>query len=100
MVFSIASFVTQVAVLLLLLVLVHKPLGSYLVRVFEGKKSTRVERLFYRLSGVDPETEQSWSIYLRSVLVFSAVSILVVFLLQRLQGVLPGNNSLPGVDPW
>ncbi|WP_035743695.1 potassium-transporting ATPase subunit KdpA [Arthrobacter sp. MA-N2] len=100
MVFSTASFITQVAILLLLFVLLHKPLGVYLARVFEGKKSTRVERLFYRLSGVDPNTEQSWSIYLRSVLVFSAVSILVVFLLQRLQGLLPGSNSLPGVDPW
>ena len=100
MVFSVASFITQVAVLLLLLVLVHKPLGIYLARVFEGTKSTRVERIFYRLAGVDRTTEQSWAIYLRSVLVFSAVSILVVFLLQRLQGVLPGNNSLPGVDPW
>ncbi|MGO4858650.1 potassium-transporting ATPase subunit KdpA [Arthrobacter sp. 2MCAF14] len=100
MAFSIASFVTQVAVLLLLLVLAHKPLGVYLARVFEGKKSTRVERLFYRMAGVDPDAEQRWSIYLRSVLVFSAVSILTVFLLQRLQGVLPGSNSLPGVDPW
>lgn len=100
MVFSIASFVTQVAILLLLLVLSHKPLGVYLASVFEGKKSTRAERLFYRLSGVDPSTEQRWSIYLRSVLVFSAVSILLVFGLQRLQGVLPGSNSLPGVDPW
>ncbi|GAB3571585.1 potassium-transporting ATPase subunit KdpA [Arthrobacter alkaliphilus] len=100
MVFSVASFITQVAVLLLLLVLVHKPLGIYLARVFEGTKSTRVERVFYRLAGVDRNTEQSWAIYLRSVLVFSSISILVVFLLQRLQGVLPGNNSLPGVDPW
>ncbi|GAA5190987.1 potassium-transporting ATPase subunit KdpA [Arthrobacter gyeryongensis] len=100
MVFNVASFVTQVAVLLLLLVLVHKPLGIYLARVFEGNKSTRVERLFYRLAGVDAGAEQSWSIYLRSVLVFSAVSILGVFLLERLQGILPGNNSLPGVDPW
>lgn len=100
MVFSIASFVTQVAVLSLLLILVHKPLGIYLARVFEGKKSSRAERLFYRLAGVDPDAEQRWSIYLRSVLVFSAVSILLVFLLQRLQGVLPGSNSLPGVDPW
>ncbi|MDP9907737.1 potassium-transporting ATPase subunit KdpA [Arthrobacter bambusae] len=100
MVFSVASFLTQVVVLLLLLVLVHKPLGIYLALVFDGKKSSRAERLFYRLAGVDAGAEQSWSIYLRSVLVFSAVSILVVFLLQRLQGVLPGNNSLAGVDPW
>ncbi|WP_423184608.1 potassium-transporting ATPase subunit KdpA [Arthrobacter sp. NyZ413] len=100
MVFNTASFITQVAVLLLLLVLAHKPLGIYLAGVFEGAKSTRVEMVFYRLAGVDKNTEQGWSIYLRSVLVFSAVSILVVFLLQRLQGVLPGSNSLPGVDPW
>lgn len=100
MVFNTASFVTQLAILLLLLVLLHKPLGVYLARVFGGTKSTRAEQLFYRLSGVDAGTEQSWSIYLRSVLVFSAVSILAVFGLQRLQGVLPGSNSLPGVDPW
>ncbi|UVJ41415.1 potassium-transporting ATPase subunit KdpA [Arthrobacter sp. CJ23] len=98
--FSIASFATQIAVLLLLLVLVHKPLGVYLARVFEGKNSTGAERMFHRLAGVDAGTEQSWSVYLRSVLVFSAVSILVIFLLQRLQGVLPGSGSLPGVDPW
>lgn len=69
-------------------------------RVFTGTKSSKPERLFYRLAGVDAGTEQSWSVYLRSVLVFSAVSILAIFALQRLQGVLPGNNGLPGVDPW
>lgn len=69
-------------------------------RVFTGTKSSKPERLFYRLAGVDAGTEQSWSVYLRSVLVFSAVSILAIFALQRLQGVLPGNNGLPGVHPW
>lgn len=100
MAFSIASFITQIGVLLVALILLHKPLGLYLERVFSGNKSRGPERLFYRLAGVDPDTEQSWSVYLRSILVFSAVSILVVFALQRLQGVLPGNNALPGVDPW
>jgi K+-transporting ATPase ATPase A chain len=98
--FNTASFVIQVAALVLALAAVHKPLGVYLARVFEGKTSTRPERLFYRLAGVDAGTEQTWPVYLRSVLVFSAVSILLVFLLQRLQGVLPGSGSLPGVDPW
>ena len=56
--------------------------------------------LFYRLAGIDAGTEQTWPVYLRSVLAFSAVSILAVFGLQRLQGVLPGSGSLPGVDPW
>lgn len=100
MVFNVASFTTQIAVLLLALVLLHKPLGAYLERVFSGAKSALPERLFYRLTGVDAGTEQSWTVYLRSVLVFSTVSILATFALQRLQGVLPGNNSMPGVDPW
>src|SRR6478752_3572849 len=100
MTFNAASFAAQVAALLIVLAAVHKPLGIYLARVFEGKTSSRPERLFYRLAGIDADTEQTWSVYLRSVLAFSAVSILAVFGLQRLQGVLPGSGSLPGVDPW
>ncbi|QOT22806.1 potassium-transporting ATPase subunit KdpA [Paenarthrobacter sp. YJN-D] len=100
MVFSTASFITQVAVLVLVLALLHKPLGTYMARVFSSTKHAKPERIFYRLAGVDAGTEQSWSVYLRSVLLFSLISILVIFALQRLQGVLPGSNSLPGVDPW
>lgn len=97
--FNIASFLIQVTALLLALVVLHKPLGVYLSVVFEGKTSSRLERLFYRLAGVDAGTEQIWSVYLRSVLAFSSISILVVFGLQRLQGLLPG-SGLAGVDPW
>lgn len=102
MVFSTASFITQIAVLLLVLALLHKPLGVYMARVFTGAKHSKPEKVLYRLAGVDAGTEQSWSVYLRSVLLFSLISILVIFALQRLQGVLPGSNSLPGVDvdPW
>ena len=100
MTFNLASFVVQVAALVLVLAVLHKPLGVYLARVFEGKASTRPERLFYRLAGVDAGTEQTWPVYLRAVLAFSVVSILLVFLLQRLQGLLPGAGSLSGVDPW
>ncbi len=92
--------ITQIAVLLVALFLVHKPLGIYMDKVFSGSRSSKPERVFYRLAGVDAGTEQSWSVYLRSVLAFSAVSILVIFALQRFQGVLPGSNGLPGVDPW
>ncbi|MBP1235330.1 K+-transporting ATPase ATPase A chain [Arthrobacter sp. PvP102] len=100
MTFNTASFLTQVAALILALTAAHKPLGVYLARVFEGTTSTRTERLFYRLAGLDAGTEQTWPVYLRSVLAFSAVSILAVFGLQRLQRVLPGAGALPGVDPW
>jgi K+-transporting ATPase ATPase A chain len=100
MTFNPASFAAQVAALLIVLAAVHKPLGIYLARVFEGTTSSRPERLFYRLAGIDAGTEQTWTVYLRSVLAFSAVSILAVFGLQRLQGILPGSGSLPGVDPW
>jgi K+-transporting ATPase ATPase A chain len=100
MTFNTASFVIQVAALLIVLAALHQPFGIYLARVFEGTTSSRPERLFYRLAGIDASTDQTWSVYLRSVLAFSAVSILAVFGLQRLQGVLPGSGSLPGVDPW
>ena len=100
MTFNPASFAAQVAALLIVLAALHKPFGIYLARVFEGTTSSRPERLFYRLAGIDAGTEQTWPVYLRSVLAFSAVSILAVFGLQRLQGVLPGSGSLPGVDPW
>ena len=100
MVFSTASFVTQIAVLVLVLALLHKPLGLYMARVFSSTKHAKPEKAIYRLVGVDSGTEQSWSVYLRSVLLFSLISILVIFALQRLQAALPSSNSLPGVDPW
>ncbi len=100
MTFNSASFIVQVAALLIVLTALHKPLGAYLARVFEGTTSSRAERLFYRLAGIDADTDQTWSVYLRSIMAFSAVSILALFGLQRLQGVLPGSGSLPGVDPW
>lgn len=100
MTFNTASFLLQLGALVLALAAVHKPLGLYLARVYESTTSTRAERILYRLSGVDAGTEQTWSVYLRSVLVFSAVSILAVFGLQRAQAVLPGAGALPGVDPW
>lgn len=98
MIFSLASFLTQVAVLLVLLAVAHKPLGLYLARVFESRKNYLPERVFYRVAGVDPGADQKWSTYLRSVLAFSVVGIVFVFLLQRLQGLVAGQGD--SVDPW
>jgi K+-transporting ATPase ATPase A chain len=67
------------------LALAYRPFGDYLYRSLHPKRHSRVERLIYRLVGVNPEGQQSWAVYARSVLAFSAVSILFLYLFQRIQ---------------
>jgi K+-transporting ATPase ATPase A chain len=89
--------VLQIAITLLLVFAAAVPLGGYVLRVMEGERvalsraSAPVERLFYRLSGVDPAREQSWFVYTMSMLAFSLVGFLSLYALQRLQNVLPLN---------
>jgi K+-transporting ATPase ATPase A chain len=71
--------------LLVALAAAHVPLGDYMYRVFTDQRHLRLERIVYRLSGVDPDREQVWGAYARSVLAFSAVSVLFLYLLQRTQ---------------
>ncbi|WBB93252.1 potassium-transporting ATPase subunit KdpA [Verrucosispora sp. WMMC514] len=71
--------------LVVALVAVHRPFGDYLYRVVSGARQSRVERGVYRLVGVDPAAEQTWGVYARSVLAFSAVSILFLYGFMRLQ---------------
>ena len=71
--------------LIVALVAVHVPLGDYMYRVFTGTGHTRAEKLIYRLIGVRPDVEQTWGVYARGVLAFSAVSILFLYGLQRVQ---------------
>ncbi|SCL17588.1 potassium-transporting ATPase subunit KdpA [Micromonospora inyonensis] len=71
--------------LVVALVVVHKPFGDYLYRVVSGQRQSRVERGVYRLVGVNPAAEQTWGVYARSVLAFSAVSVLFLHAFQRLQ---------------
>lgn len=63
----------------------YRPLGDYLYLVVNSSKHSRVERGVYRVVGVNPTAEQTWGVYARSVLAFSAVSILFLYALQRLQ---------------
>jgi K+-transporting ATPase ATPase A chain len=77
-----------VASLLLALGVSYRFLGDYIYRVVSGTKHSRAERVIYRIVGVNPAVEQSWGIYARSVLAFSAVSILFLYAFQRLQNVL------------
>ena len=61
--------------LVVALALAYRPLGDYMYRVYSGSRHSRVERVIYRLVGVEPEAEQTWGVYARSVLAFSVISM-------------------------
>ncbi len=86
------------AALVVVLAATHVPLGDYMYRVYNGEKHTRIERGIYKLIGADPEAEQTWGAYTRSVLAFSAVSIVFLFILQLVQGKLPLHLNEPGTQ--
>lgn len=96
----------QLAVLIALLLVVTRVLGAYLATVFGGGQAPGdrlllpVERLLYRACGIDPSREQTWPVYAFSLLALSAVSVLFLYGLQRLQGSLPLNpTEAVGVPP-
>ena len=89
--------IAQVATVVLVLVLVYRPLGDYLARVYSSARDLRFERSLYRLIGVDPRGEQTWQAYARGVLAFSLVGALLLYLVQRLQAVLPYSLGFPQV---
>jgi potassium-transporting ATPase potassium-binding subunit len=86
---STAAGILFLALLVVALAVVHVPLGDYMFRVYSSQKHSRIERLTYRLIGADPASQQPWPTYARSVLAFSAISILFLFFLQLVQGKLP-----------
>lgn len=90
-------FLAQLATVALLLGLVYRPLGDYMATVYTSRDDFRVERGFYRMIGVDPESGQSWQMYLRSILAFSVLGVLFVYALQRAQATLPASLGLPAV---
>ncbi len=96
----------QIVLYLGVLLLLSAPLGLYMARVYEGRPFGLdrvlgpVERLFYRLCGIRPDEEMDWKQYALALLLFSTVGILVLYLLQRFQGMLPLNpQKFPGVAP-
>src|SRR3954451_4368028 len=91
--------VLQLIALIAALALVYVPLGNYMARVYSSDKHWRVEKWIYKGIGADPNTEMRWPAYLRGVLAFSAVGVLFLYLLQRLQGILPGSLGFSSVDP-
>ena len=87
----------QILVFLALIFLVTKPLGVFMARVFSREKTFMdpvlrpMERLLYRVTGVDEDHEMRWTEYAISMLLFSVVSMILLYLIQRLQGFLPFN---------
>jgi K+-transporting ATPase ATPase A chain len=78
-----------IALLVLALVAVHVPLGDYMYRVYTSANDWRIEKAIYRVIGADPKAEQPWYAYARSLLAFSAVSVLFLFFFELLQDKLP-----------
>ena len=98
--------IIQGGIYLTVLVLLVKPLGTYMARIYEGKPTGLnvwlgpIERLIYRLSGINPETSMPWKTYAVAVVIFNIIGIVVVYAIQRLQPHLPLNPmSMPPVTP-
>ncbi|MGW6209189.1 potassium-transporting ATPase subunit KdpA [Streptomyces sp. NPDC055089] len=91
--------VLQVLALVVALGLAYRPLGDYMAGVYSSAKHLRVEKWMYKAIGAHPNTQMRWPAYLRGVLAFSAVSVLFLYLLQRLQGSLPGSLGFASIDP-
>ncbi|QYF73236.1 potassium-transporting ATPase subunit KdpA [Cryobacterium sp. PAMC25264] len=89
--------ILQALTLVAVLAVIYRPLGDYMATIYSSRKHLAVERGFYRLIGVDPRGEQTWSAYLRGVLAFSLVGVLVVYAIQRAQAVLPYSLGFPAV---
>src|SRR5262249_41399824 len=89
----------QVVLYLVVLVALAKPLGIFMANVYEGRRTflspvlRPVERLIYKLAAVDEHGETGWKRYTAPMLAFNLVGVVFVYLLQRLQGVLPLNPA-------
>ena len=91
-------FILQALTIIVVLGLIYRPLGDSMAHVYTTQKNLKVERGFYRLIGVDPVSEQTWPVYLRSLLAFSLIGLLFLYLIQRIQEWLPLSLGLPPVE--
>jgi potassium-transporting ATPase potassium-binding subunit len=91
--------ILQIVLLVVALAACYRPLGDYIARVFTSEKHLRVESGFYRVMGIDPDADQRWGTYARSMLAFSVVSVLFLYLLLRVQHWLPYSNGMANVSP-
>ncbi|MFE2231333.1 potassium-transporting ATPase subunit KdpA [Streptomyces sp. NPDC059442] len=91
--------VLQLLALVAALGLSYRPLGDHMARVYSSERHYRPEKWIYQAIGANPSVEMRWPAYLRGVLAFSAVSVLFLYLLQRVQGSLPGSLGFASIDP-
>ncbi|HTT52640.1 MAG TPA: potassium-transporting ATPase subunit KdpA [Streptosporangiaceae bacterium] len=89
----------QFALLFAALAACYIPLGNYMAHIFTSDKDWRIERAFYRVMGIDSKADQRWSTYVRSILAFSAVSVLFLYGIERLQHYLPLSAGMAAVTP-
>ncbi len=96
----------QLGLYLSILLILVKPLGGFMARVYQGERTfldpvaRPLERLVYRLGGVRPEEEMDWKTYAVAMLLFNALGLLALYVLQRVQGMLPLNpQGLGAVSP-
>jgi potassium-transporting ATPase potassium-binding subunit len=92
--------VLQILLLVAALAICYKPLGDYIARVFMSPKHLGVEKSFYRLMGIDAEADMRWGTYARSMLAFSGICVLFLYLLERIQEWLPYSNGQSNVSPF
>ena len=91
--------VAQVGIVVLVLAAAYVPLGDYMARVFRSSRDLAPERLIYRLARIDSARQQTWVGYAVAVLAFSFISVVFLYVLQRVQGILPFGDGRPGVSP-
>jgi potassium-transporting ATPase potassium-binding subunit len=77
----------------------YVPLGNYIARIFTSKEHLRVERGIYKLTGIDPDADMRWTVYVRSILAFSLVAVLFVYLIERTQHWLFWSVGMANVSP-
>jgi potassium-transporting ATPase potassium-binding subunit len=81
----------------------YVPLGNWIARIFTDKKHWAVERGVYKLTGIDPDADMRWTVYVRSILAFSLVAVLFVYLIERIQHYLfwvVGMANVPTDTAW
>jgi K+-transporting ATPase ATPase A chain len=98
--------IIQIGLYIVVLVAFVKPLGSYMAKVYEGKSLGLghilgpIERLIYRMLGIRPDDEMSWKAYAGAAILFKLAFFFLLYMLLRLQGILPLNpQGFPGVAP-